>query len=163
MSTLSYDATGAAQPEAVMEVPGADAVRVKAVHPRPPISGWGEQDWRRELRELPGPSADGMPRILAGDFNGTLDHREIRRVLDRGYYDALIEEYATRGGVRKDLVRAVIQVESAFNPRAVSNKGAIGLMQLMPATARQLGVSNAFDPAQNIRGGVAYHSPSPLR
>jgi len=71
-------------------------------------------------------------------------------------FDNLIEEHATRNGVRQDLVRAVIQVESAFNPRAISNKGAMGLMQLMPATARQFGVSNAFDPEQNVRGGVAY-------
>jgi soluble lytic murein transglycosylase-like protein len=68
----------------------------------------------------------------------------------------VIEEHATRNGVRKDLVRAVIQVESAFNPRAVSSKGAMGLMQLMPATARQFGVRNAFDPDENVRGGVAY-------
>jgi soluble lytic murein transglycosylase-like protein len=71
-------------------------------------------------------------------------------------FDDLIAEHATRNGVRQDLVRAVIQVESAFNPRAISNKGAMGLMQLMPATARQFGVSNAFDPEQNVRGGVAY-------
>jgi soluble lytic murein transglycosylase-like protein len=71
-------------------------------------------------------------------------------------FDDLIDEHASRNGVRKDLIRAVIQVESAFNPRAVSSKGAIGLMQLMPATARQFGVSNAFDPEQNVRGGVAY-------
>jgi len=71
-------------------------------------------------------------------------------------FDDLIDEHATRNGVRRDLVRAVIQVESAFNPRAVSNKGAMGLMQLMPATARQFGVVNAFDPDQNVRGGVAY-------
>jgi soluble lytic murein transglycosylase-like protein len=71
-------------------------------------------------------------------------------------FDDMIEAHAGRNGVRSDLVRAVIQVESAFNPRAVSNKGAMGLMQLMPATARQFGVSNAFDPDQNVRGGVAY-------
>jgi hypothetical protein len=53
-------------------------------------------------------------------------------------------------------VRAVMQVESAFNPRARSPKGAIGLMQLMPATARQYGVVNPFDPDQNVRGGVSY-------
>jgi len=71
-------------------------------------------------------------------------------------YDDLIETHASRNGVRTDLVRAVIQVESAFNARAMSNKGAMGLMQLMPATARQFGVRNAFDPSENVRGGVAY-------
>ena len=71
-------------------------------------------------------------------------------------YDASINEHARRQGVAADLVRAVIQVESAFNPVAVSNKGAMGLMQLMPATALELGVRNPFDPDQNIRGGVTY-------
>ncbi len=71
-------------------------------------------------------------------------------------FDELIDEHASRQGVRKDLVKAVIQVESGFNPRAVSNKGAVGLMQLMPGTARQLGVANPFDPSENVRGGVAY-------
>lgn len=71
-------------------------------------------------------------------------------------YEASITEHARRQGVAADLVRAVIQVESAFNPVAVSNKGAMGLMQLMPTTAQELGVSNPFDPDQNIRGGVTY-------
>jgi soluble lytic murein transglycosylase-like protein len=76
---------------------------------------------------------------------------------DRGaQYDALIKENAAAHGVNPHLVRAVIQQESAFNPRAVSNKGAMGLMQLMPATATELGVVNPFDPAENIRGGVTY-------
>jgi soluble lytic murein transglycosylase-like protein len=71
-------------------------------------------------------------------------------------YDAIIAEHATLHGVRPDLVHAVIQAESAFNPFAKSVKGAMGLMQLMPATAVQYGVTNAYDPAQNIRAGVAY-------
>ncbi len=71
-------------------------------------------------------------------------------------FDDVIDEHASRQGVRKDLVRAVIQVESGFNPRAISNKGAMGLMQLMPATARELGVRNPMDPSENVRGGVAY-------
>ena len=71
-------------------------------------------------------------------------------------YEAAITEHARRQQVAADLVRAVIQVESAFNPVAVSSKGAMGLMQLMPATARDLGVANPFDPEQNIRGGVKY-------
>src|SRR5687768_3672249 len=71
-------------------------------------------------------------------------------------YDAIVEEHATRHSLRPDLVRAVIQVESGFNPHARSPKGAMGLMQLMPATARDLGVHNAYDPGENIRGGTLY-------
>jgi soluble lytic murein transglycosylase-like protein len=71
-------------------------------------------------------------------------------------YDSLVQEHASRHALRPELVRAVIQVESGFNPRARSPKGAMGLMQLMPATAKRLGVSNAYDPAENIRGGCKY-------
>ncbi len=71
-------------------------------------------------------------------------------------YDELIERHAATQGVRPELVRAVIQVESGFNARARSHKGAMGLMQLMPATAAELGVDNPWDPSENIRGGVTY-------
>jgi len=71
-------------------------------------------------------------------------------------YDSLIEANAARHGISADLVRAVIQAESAFNPLARSHKGAMGLMQLMPATAAELGVDDPYDPAQNIAGGTAY-------
>jgi hypothetical protein len=71
-------------------------------------------------------------------------------------FDGFIERAAHQAAVRPELVRAVIVVESAFNPRAVSRRGALGLMQLRPATARRYGVSNAFDPEQNIRAGTRY-------
>ena len=71
-------------------------------------------------------------------------------------YEDLIEDHSSRNDVNPDLVRAVIQAESAFNPRARSIKGALGLMQLMPATAAEFNVLNVFDPAENIRAGVAY-------
>lgn len=70
--------------------------------------------------------------------------------------DEIVEEASARHDVDPLLVRSVMQVESNFNPNAVSPKGAMGLMQLMPATARQLGVTNAFDVRQNIEGGVKY-------
>ena len=74
----------------------------------------------------------------------------------REQFEPLVLEHASRNNLRPDLVRAVIQVESGFNPRARSPKGAMGLMQLMPATAVALGVRNPYDPAENIRGGTAY-------
>jgi soluble lytic murein transglycosylase-like protein len=71
-------------------------------------------------------------------------------------YDDLILEHSRRNNVRPSLVRAVVQVESGFNPLAYSPKGAMGLMQLMPTTARVFGVRNAFNPDENVRAGVAY-------
>lgn len=77
------------------------------------------------------------------------------RIVDAAL-DATIRAHSQRWNVDESLVRAVIHAESSYNPRAVSPKGAMGLMQLMPTTARRFGVSNAFDPHQNIAGGVQY-------
>lgn len=71
-------------------------------------------------------------------------------------YDTLIESEARVEGVDATLVKSVALVESNFNPRAVSRKGAHGLMQLMPGTARRFGVTDRFDPEQSVRGGVRY-------
>lgn len=73
-------------------------------------------------------------------------------------YHAEIAAAAREFGVEEAVVRAVIHAESAFNPAALSRAGAQGLMQLMPATARRFGVSDAYDASQNIRGGVQYLS-----
>ena len=74
----------------------------------------------------------------------------------RERYEPYVQEYSNRQSLRPELVRAVIQVESGYNPRALSPKGAMGLMQLMPETARMLGVQRPYDPEQNIRGGTRY-------
>jgi soluble lytic murein transglycosylase-like protein len=71
-------------------------------------------------------------------------------------YDPIIESASDRHGVPARLLKAVIQIESAFQPRARSHKGAMGLMQLMPTTARQYEVGNPYDPTTNIEGGTKY-------
>jgi len=71
-------------------------------------------------------------------------------------YDSIVRRTASRYQIDPALVRALIHAESAFKAKAVSPAGAQGLMQLMPATAKQLGVNNALNPQQNIQGGVKY-------
>ena len=82
--------------------------------------------------------------------------RATRPSTNAARYADIIREHAGRHGLSADLVSAVIQVESAFNPRALSPKGAMGLMQLMPSTATEYGVLHPFDPDENIGAGVAY-------
>ena len=72
------------------------------------------------------------------------------------HVDAIITKAAAKHDVDPNLVRAVIKVESAYRPKARSHKGAMGLMQLMPATAREYGVQNAYDPEENINAGVKH-------
>ncbi|WP_372985652.1 lytic transglycosylase domain-containing protein [Marinobacter sp.] len=90
----------------------------------------------------------------ACDPNSKVDWRKTPLFLSP--YRQEIQAAATEFDVDPALVRAVIHAESAFNPKALSPKGAQGLMQLMPGTAKELGVSNAMAAAENIRGGVNY-------
>ncbi|WP_037494242.1 endonuclease/exonuclease/phosphatase family protein [Solirubrobacter soli] len=82
------DVTGHAEPEVLLDVRGAPPVRLKAVHPAPPVSSFAAPRWSDALAALPGSDGRGDVRILAGDFNATLDHVELRRLLARGYTDA---------------------------------------------------------------------------
>ena len=79
-----------------------------------------------------------------------------QRLYPLATFQSLIQDASRRHGVEEALVRAVIHAESAYKSDAVSHAGAGGLMQLMPATARRFGVTNRFDPAQNIDGGTRY-------
>jgi soluble lytic murein transglycosylase-like protein len=70
--------------------------------------------------------------------------------------DSIVREAAERNKLDPALVKAVINTESGWNPRAISRKGAVGLMQLIPSTAQRYGVGNSLDPAQNVEGGSRY-------
>ncbi len=89
----------------------------------------------------------GAPARRAPTLGSRVEPRELK---------PLIDSYANRYRLDPKLVHAVIRAESGYNARALSSKGARGLMQLMPATARELDVQDAFDPASNIAGGTRY-------
>ena len=95
---------------------------------------------------------DALSSGLAYD----LSYKEGRRPLFGSDFDALIDREAKKQDIDASFVSALIRAESNYEPRALSRKGARGLMQLMPATARRLSVRKPFDPASNVRGGVQY-------
>jgi soluble lytic murein transglycosylase-like protein len=101
------------------------------------------------LKSPPEPTA-GHPSSLAGPAGNW----QVRAAS----YRKLIDHAARRAALQPELLRAIIAVESAFNPKAVSRAGAQGLMQLHPKTARRYGVGDAFDPEQNVRAGARYLS-----
>ena len=102
-----------------------------------------------------------VPDVVVQEVGGVapnydLSYREDRKPLFNTPYDRVIAAESKRYGVDASLVSALIRAESNYEPRAVSRKGARGLMQLMPATARRLSVAYPFDPVSNVRGGVRY-------
>ena len=105
-------------------------------------------------RKNPGETLSGMVREGTGQSSRL--PAQITSLVKRQNLEIVIEKYARQYGVDQELVWAVIRQESGFNPRAVSPKGAMGLMQLMPGTAAMLGVSDAFDVEQNLAGGIKY-------
>ncbi len=107
-------------------------------------------------REAAAEYLDTQYRIVLASRTPRTPSRDTRRHSSSAF-DGFIEHYARLHQVEAALVRAIMRTESAFNPAARSHAGAIGLMQLMPSNARELGV-NPFVPEQNIEGGVRYFS-----
>ncbi len=97
------------------------------------------------------PDAD-FQKIL----DSSIENKKNPTSTSRSEINELITKYADKNGLDEDFVKAVINQESGFNPNATSHCGAMGLMQLMPATAQGLGVTNAYDAEQNIEGGTKY-------
>ena len=126
-------------------------VRLDRVTPeiRELLAATHQVDESVRIDALPTPATEGVRAEGA---------RTIQRVgpTTSTQYDPLIEHYSSRTGIRPELIRAVIEIESRFDPLARSRAGAMGLMQLMPRTARELGVTDPYDPDDNLRGGTAY-------
>lgn len=102
---------------------------------------------------------DSRFKVIVKELNPNavdLQSRAAKPVLSPHAYNAMIRNVASQHNVDEALLHAVIRVESGYNPNAVSRKGAVGLMQIMPETGKRYGVTNLKDPAENIRGGASY-------
>lgn len=111
------------------------------------------------LRHYTDTPDDNRYRLLSfkpQDRTASGDRYDLQLLAKATQYDAIIEHAAVSSALEPNLLRAVIVVESGFNSRAVSKRGAVGLMQLMPATASRFGVSNPYDARQNVHAGARY-------
>ena len=117
------------------------------------IYTWHDANGHMVLSDRP---KDGAPRAFSVPKADSVRATRFVAAEKSALYDPLIVQNAQLSGVRTDLVRAVVQVESGYNTYARSPKGALGLMQLMPSTIQQYGVRNPFNPIENIRAGVSY-------
>jgi hypothetical protein len=123
------------------------------------LRGGGEMALDRSLVSSIGPDEVPYPepeQAVAAATDAASAPLPVLALSVNAAFDPIIERLAAEKGVDASLVRAVIQVESGYRPRARSNKGAVGLMQVMPATARQYGITNLYDPSSNIRAGVTH-------
>ena len=122
----------------------------------PPIYKYVDADGVAHFTDKPDSRRYQLLDLTPKGLTRSGDHYDPGLLARAAQYDAIIEAEAKSAGVEPNLLRAVIVVESGFNSRAVSKRGAVGLMQLMPATATRFGVSNRYDPRQNVRGGALY-------
>jgi soluble lytic murein transglycosylase-like protein len=115
-----------------------------------------DADGLRHYTDVPDNNRYRLLILSPRDRTASGDRYDAMLLARAGQYDSIIEKAATAASVEPNLLRAVIVVESGFNSRAVSKRGAVGLMQLMPATATRFGVSNPYDPLQNVHAGARY-------
>src|SRR5271163_3301674 len=115
-----------------------------------------DADGVRHYTDVPDNNRYRLLALSPQDRTASGDRYDAMLLAKAGQYDSIIEKAALSAAVEANLLRAVIVVESGFNSRAVSKRGAVGLMQLMPATATRFGVSNPYDPRQNVHAGARY-------
>ena len=115
-----------------------------------------DADGQRHYTDVPDNNRYRLLVLSPQDRTASGDRYDLALLAKAGQYDLIIEKAAISASVEPNLLRAVIVVESGFNSRAVSKRGAIGLMQLMPATATRFGVSNPYDPRENVHAGARY-------
>jgi len=125
-----------------------------AAHPK--IYSCLDADGTRHYTDMPDNNRYKLLALSSEDMTQSGQHYDPLILARAAQYDSIIETAAVSAAIEPNLLRAVIVVESGFNSRAVSKRGAVGLMQLMPATATRFGVSNPFDPKQNVHGGARY-------
>jgi soluble lytic murein transglycosylase-like protein len=115
-----------------------------------------DADGLRHYTDVPDDNRYRLLHLSLRDRTASGDRYDSMLLAKAGQYDSIIEKAAISASVEPNLLRAVIVVESGFNSRAVSKRGAVGLMQLMPATATRFGVSNLYDPRENVHAGARY-------
>ena len=110
----------------------------------------------RHYTDVPDNNRYRLLVLSSQDRTASGDRYDVQVLARAAQYDSIIEHAAIAAAVEPNLLRAVIVVESGFNSHAVSKRGAVGLMQLMPATASRFGVSNPYDAQQNVHAGARY-------
>src|ERR1700684_2583112 len=122
----------------------------------PQIYTYVDADGQRHYTDVPDNNRYRLLILSPRDRTASGERYDAMLLAKAGRYDSIIEKAATAASGDPNLLRAVIVVESGFNSRAVSKRGAMGLMQLMPATATRFGVSNPYDPKENVHAGARY-------
>jgi soluble lytic murein transglycosylase-like protein len=130
------------------------AASIAAANPK--IYTYMDAQGLRHYTDVPDNNRYRLLVLSPQDRTASGDRYDMRLLAKASQYDSIIEHAALSAAVESNLLRAVIVVESGFNSHAVSKRGAVGLMQLMPATASRFGVSNPYDAQQNVHAGARY-------
>ncbi len=134
----------------------ATLLTASATAATPKIYTYLDAHGQRHYTDVPDNNRYRLLVLSPTDRTASGDRYDFKLLAKATQYDSIIEHAAVSSAVEPNLLRAVIVVESGFNSRAVSKRGAVGLMQLMPATASRYGVSNPYDARQNVHAGARY-------